>query len=146
MKKILILLCITCSLAANNFVIDDNKMRARMNKGIDELKKKKLIVDINKLYKELESKKTCEVNLPPLNRNLMTSKQIFAKYSGSVLMIGRAYKCNKCPNWHTSIASGFVISADGVAVTNYHVMDKSRGDAMAAMKSCALQTHAHLPR
>ena len=133
MKYMLILLCFTFSVAANNFVIDDKKMRATMNKGIDALKKKNLIADINKLYKQLETNKTCEVNLAPLNKAAMTSKQIFARYAGSVLMIGRAYKCNKCPHWHTSIASGFVISADGIAVTNYHVMDKSRGDAMAAM-------------
>ena len=67
------------------------------------------------------------------NQKKMSSAEIFDKYRDSVLLLGRSYKCKKCPNWHTTIASGFIISEDGVAVTNYHVMDKSRGDTLTVM-------------
>ena len=132
MRLFLLTILLCCNALAENVVIDDYKMRQNMNKGIDSLKKNNEIVDINTLYKQLE-RKSCEVKLAPLASSPLTTKQIFAKYKNSVLMVGRAYKCNRCPDWHTSIASGFIISEDGVAVTNYHVMQKSRGDAMAVM-------------
>ncbi len=41
----------------------------------------------------------------------------------SVLAIGELYKCKNCPAGHISSASAFVISEDGLCVSNYHVFD-----------------------
>jgi serine protease Do len=49
-----------------------------------------------------------------------------------VLMMGSLYKCDKCTEWHIAVASGFVISESGAAVTSYHVLDPAR-EALVAM-------------
>ena len=41
----------------------------------------------------------------------------------SVLAIGELYKCKSCPAGHISSASAFIISKDGLCVSNYHVFD-----------------------
>ena len=50
-----------------------------------------------------------------------------------MLVIGRLYNCGKCSKWHTSTASAFVISRDGIIVTNHHVLENDDGEILGAM-------------
>ncbi|MEP4780418.1 MAG: serine protease [Algibacter sp.] len=52
-----------------------------------------------------------------------TGNEMYHHLQKSTLYIGISYLCDKCPNVHLSTASGFVIHEDGVAVTNYHVIE-----------------------
>ena len=38
------------------------------------------------------------------------------------MIVGGIFKCGRCSNMHCSTASGYMITADGVMVTNYHVV------------------------
>jgi S1-C subfamily serine protease len=58
---------------------------------------------------------------------------IYAKSKAGVLVLGGVYKCGKCAHWHVAPASGFIISADGLAVTNYHVLEDASRSGFIAM-------------
>ncbi|MGB6220367.1 ThuA domain-containing protein [Haloferula sp.] len=49
----------------------------------------------------------------------------------AVFLIGAVYKCDKCDKWHISgIATAWCLSADGLMVTNHHVLEKAKGTVM----------------
>lgn len=50
-------------------------------------------------------------------------EDIYDRVDDGVLVISRLYLCGKCDKLHANNASGFVISKDGLAITNHHVME-----------------------
>jgi serine protease Do len=66
---------------------------------------------------------------------LGSSDDFYPKAKEGILVMGGIYKCTKCTNWHASCAGGFLISADGKAVTNYHVVNAADNQALVAMTS-----------
>ncbi len=113
-------------------VIDDEKLVEGLKEKLNIMHKENSFSDINLLYDQL-ARNTCKVSLSkPLSKN-KDLKEVYKRSLKSTLMIVRAYKSKTTRTWQTSIACGFLISKDGIAVTNYHVMEPSRGTAMAAM-------------
>ncbi len=57
----------------------------------------------------------------------MTEAELYETARRGVLVVRELYKCDNCPRWHTAGGgTAFVLSADGVCVTNYHMFE-SRG-------------------
>ena len=54
----------------------------------------------------------------------------------SCLLIANTYKCPKCSKWHMNSAGGTVLTEDGIAVTNFHVMNNKESPLMVAI-SCS---------
>ena len=52
-------------------------------------------------------------------------EDLYDTVDDGVLIISRLYLCGKCDKLHANNASGFVVSKDGMAVTNHHVMENS---------------------
>jgi S1-C subfamily serine protease len=59
--------------------------------------------------------------------------EIYRRAAAASVLIGSAYKCDKCTKWHNTLASGFAITADGVIATNHHVAAGATGEAMGVM-------------
>ncbi len=72
-------------------------------------------------YKQQLSNKSCEVAVWPASKQLFRGPAFYKQFRKGVLKMGKMFKCGHCPEDHISTASAFVISADGVCVTNYHV-------------------------
>jgi len=83
---------------------------------------------------KLAAEKRCRLNtLLPTGKSL-GMQAIYKRCRDGVVLVGKIYQCGKCDKWHTSIATGFVVSKDGAIVTNYHVIDKDeKGEAMGIM-------------
>ena len=112
--------------------IDDDKVVEALKENLNELSKNNKLTDINLLYDQLARKSY----LLPLDKALTKQRDLKDLYKNSlkgVVMIARGYKSKITNSWQTSIACGFIISKDGIVVTNYHVMEPSRGTAMAVM-------------
>lgn len=58
---------------------------------------------------------------------------IYRRGAQASVLIGSAYKCDKCTKWHNTLASGFAITADGVIATNHHVAAGATGEAMGVL-------------
>lgn len=59
--------------------------------------------------------------------------EVFERAQASVVVIGELYKCKKCAEWHVTTASGFIVSTNGVLVTNAHVLENAERKVMGAM-------------
>ena len=61
--------------------------------------------------------------------------EVYRRASQASVLIGSAYKCEKCSKWHNTLASGFAVTADGVIATNHHVAAGATGEAMGVLTS-----------
>lgn len=113
-------------------VFDDEKTIELLKDKLQKIHRENGFSDINLLYDQL-TRKTCKVALTKELSKEKNLQEIYKSSLKSVVMIVRAYKSQSSHSWQTSVACGFLISKDGIAVTNYHVMEPSRGTAMAAM-------------
>lgn len=59
--------------------------------------------------------------------------EIYRRAARAAVLIGSAYKCDKCSKWHNTLASGFAVAADGVIATNHHVAATANAEAMGVM-------------
>lgn len=59
--------------------------------------------------------------------------EIYRRAAQASVLIGSAYKCDKCTKWHNTLATGFAVTEDGVIATNHHVAANPTGEAMGVM-------------
>jgi len=71
----------------------------------------------------------------PLSGTPLDGADIYRRGAQASVLIGSAYKCDKCTKWHNTLASGFAITADGVIATNHHVAAGATGEAMGVLTS-----------
>ncbi len=65
--------------------------------------------------------------------NLVSSQEeLYDKVKQATVVMSSYSLCGRCDKHHANSAGGFIISPDGLAVTNYHVMDKQDATAFAA--------------
>jgi S1-C subfamily serine protease len=76
-----------------------------------------------------------EASAPPAAGHAVrvASDTLYDQASPSVVVVGSAYKCERCTNLHVNGASGFILSAEGAVVTNYHVVDQQDKQALVVM-------------
>ena len=89
-------------------------------------------VSLVELKKQLNQKHS-GVEIGDNSVSTVSPNKLYDQISKSVLVIGRLYNCGKCSKWHTSTASAFVISRDGIIVTNHHVLENDDGEILGAM-------------
>lgn len=63
----------------------------------------------------------------------LTPAQLYARAEAGVIVVANLYNCGRCDRWHTNSATGFIISSDGIAVTNYHVVENKLENMLGAM-------------
>jgi hypothetical protein len=85
----------------------------------------KQIVDLIKVRNEPVS-----IPLPRLASRTMIQYEDIAKAS---LLLGSIYDCGRCNNIHENVAGGVIISNDGLAVTNYHVLSQEYAGTLAVL-------------
>lgn len=61
------------------------------------------------------------------------TEALYERAMDAVVVIGTAYMCPRCTNWHVNGATGFFITPGGALVTNYHVVDQPEHRALFAM-------------
>lgn len=111
----------TASAMAAPPVIDDAAIIKSLSSGIGALVDNGKAVSSKVLEKQLNRSK-CKLSLPKSSSNKVDD--IYGKCSDSVVAIASVYKCNQCTKWHSSgTATAWILSADGVMVSNYHVFN-----------------------
>ncbi len=100
-------------------IINDAKIVQGLDAKIGKFCEEKKALSSKELASHLKRKSTA-LTLPAINKNSL--EDIYASTVDGVGIISSVYKCKKCPKWHRSgRATCWILTADGVMVTNYHV-------------------------
>ena len=120
---------------ANDFnePINDLKIRSTFEKHLGKLRDDGKLIEANTLTTQLKAENHIQLRLPKTEETLPTPSSVYQKNKKGILCFGNIYKCDRCDNWHGNIAGGFIISKEGLAVTNYHVMENSKASAFGGM-------------
>ena len=78
---------------------------------------------------------TSKVSFRTPTKDGLAGEETYRRAAAASVLIGSAYKCNKCTRWHNTLASGVVVDPDGVVATNYHVAAGETGEAMGVLTS-----------
>lgn len=65
---------------------------------------------------------------------LAPDRPLYEAVMPAVVVVGSIYKCGKCNDWHLGgMASGWLLSADGLVVTNHHVFGREAAHRFGVM-------------
>jgi hypothetical protein len=64
----------------------------------------------------------------PISSAALSNDTVHERCKKASLMIGTLYDCGRCNNLHANLAGAVAISADGIALTNYHVLERNEGN------------------
>ncbi|MBT3377051.1 MAG: trypsin-like peptidase domain-containing protein [Lentisphaerae bacterium] len=112
--------------------IDSRQMLQTFSKRLQELHDASRSTKTRTLLRQL-SRKRCGIQLPAMTEPTVSPADLYELRKEAVVAVGALYKCGKCSKWHTRVASGFLVTSDGVIITNYHVVDHRETKALGAM-------------
>lgn len=121
--RLLLLPCLAGFVSAkeNLSVVDDHKILKQTPEKIGAFVDKKKAIAWEKIIQQLNRTRT-KLVLPKASSNPL--KNLYANRADGVVSVASVYKCNHCTHWHSSgAATGWILTADGVMVTNYHVFN-----------------------
>lgn len=118
--------------AKKPYQLHDLQLVRRIELAASQMIAKKATTKASDLRKQLTNSK-CKVDRPAPKPGGTTSTTLYDQHRSSVLVMAGIFKCGKCSRWHARPASGFVISEDGKAVTNYHVMAGGNDETYVAL-------------
>jgi serine protease Do len=78
------------------------------------------------------SRTRCDLKLVKPSGKPLAGTELYDRCKASVCIMGGIYHCDKCGRNHSATASGFFITASGVAVTNYHVVNSPKNLTLIA--------------
>lgn len=112
-------------------VEDEALKRQLLREGTSLIEAKRTVPSKNLL--EQLHRDTASVKLPDARPVSCGLVEMIESAKQSVVVVSGLYKCPKCTRWHAGTASGFVIAADGIIVTNYHVVNDSSLESIVVM-------------
>lgn len=100
----------------------DRRIDPVVMKNATDLRDAGKLIGSDVLLPQLKTPK-CKLKLPPLRTEKLAGRDLWASARQSYLRVGWFYLCSKCNRWHLDLAGGYVITADGAAVTCHHVAE-----------------------
>ena len=86
----------------------------------------------DRLWEDLPDERSFPFRVLPPSGTVRQSTDLYAACRKSIVMVGKILKCEKSDDWHTRIATGFVIGREGIIVTNRLVIAKGCLDLVQA--------------
>ena len=115
-------------------VIDDKALLRSFEAQVGTLHKESVGLSAPELRRILRTEPKTDLALEEVaNRDPLTRPELYRKAKAATLFVGHLYLCNDCDRFHGSAAGGVIVSPDGLALTNFHVLDFARARAYGAM-------------
>jgi S1-C subfamily serine protease len=112
--------------------VNDDQMDIYLDEQADRLLKSGRTVKMSDLTRQLQRRSTT-VQLPRPPTAKLSTVELNERARAGLMVIGNLYKCKLCPRWHVGVSSGFVLTADGVCATCYHVVNVQSSPTLIAM-------------
>lgn len=122
---------------SNDGAINDHNLNSHLLDGASKLYLEKKTTPVVELA-ENPVVFDHEITLPPASRSIICNEELYENNKKGVLVIGKMYKCSKCPNNHLLCATGFVITSDGYCVTNQHVFRQAENSSNTMLAIVAM--------
>lgn len=113
-------------------IINDRQVIRQIERAASELIEAGRTTEMATLIEQL-NRESCNIKLPAASEAKLEPWQVYERCRPGVLVVAGIFKCDRCDNWHAAPASGFVITADGIAVTNHHVVHSPDRATLVAM-------------
>lgn len=114
-------------------VIDDQGLRSTLHRALIKLAEQDGHVTGSALDKQLAAVQQNPVDVQPVSRTSGTQMN-YDRDAHGVVMLGSVYKCGKCDKWHLGHqATGWILSEDGLMVTNSHVFEKNTSEVYGVL-------------
>jgi len=117
-------------------VIDDRALLARFAENLGKLADEGTAILMRDAQEAAKQAGICRVTLAAPSDACGPDDQgsLYEQCMAAVLAFGSVYDCGRCDKWHLgSIASAWFASADGIVVTNHHVIDKDSDHRLGVM-------------
>ena len=133
----------TSSAATQNPVVDDVALAEQFVEGLAALvenapSKTQRTLEAGNALRLLAQTEGTTIQLPDRQHVPagMTEESLYQRVMPAVVVIGSIYKCDSCNDWHLgSMASGWLLSDDGLVVTNHHVFTEEAHHYFGVMTS-----------
>jgi S1-C subfamily serine protease len=112
--------------------INDQRMETQLDEAAERLLKSGTTVKMSELLKQAQ-RRTVSLSLPKVVHPSTNAVDLIARARAGVLVVGDLYKCKKCPRWHVGVSSGFMLTANGVCATCFHVINVPASPTLIAM-------------
>lgn len=130
----LLLLCLFSLSQADE--IDDEALKSAFEKKLRQLHDAGKTISQSQVHRELIQMEGKTFPLSARDKKARPStNSLYSRACDATLAIGHLYLCEKCDRWHASLATGIVVTAEGLILTNYHVLNFERAKAYGAMTS-----------
>jgi len=114
--------------------INDSAIKSSFEAKLGTLFKAGGIPRATDILRQLREEKRAELTLPdaaPTRNEDQTG--VYDRARDASLILGHLYLCGECDKYHANLAGGVVLSADGLVLTNYHVIDFKDAIVFGAM-------------
>lgn len=102
-------------------VVNDREILRQIPLEIGRLVEEKKVLAWDQLVEQMKRTRA-QVDLPVVARK--NAEHLYRQCVDGVVAIASVYKCDRCTKWHSGgAATAWVLTEDGVMVTNYHVFD-----------------------
>lgn len=119
--------------AADEARIDDDAIVAHVEAEGNALIKSGKSTRLKTLRLQLPRVHTCALDLAPAETADLPPSEMYARRARGVVVVGVLAKQKKRAKYELAGCSGFALTADGVLVTNYHVVDNPEGETLVVM-------------
>lgn len=108
--------------------LDAFELHERLYKGLNKLHTGGKLPAREALEAQL-TRKSCALEMPGIKGKPMELPELYRTDRKGVMIIGSLRTCGRCNQTHMAgTASGYILTASGVMVTNYHVIDSHHND------------------
>lgn len=131
-----ILVLLGCFVRADDLVIDDTALSKDFAHKLAAMVGKGQSINGKQAGEMLKAAVGKKIPLPEAQQpcSLDGDGSIYERCLPAVVAIGSVYNCGKCKDWHLgAFATGWILSSDGLIVTNHHVLEKEDANTLGVM-------------